>query len=90
MALNGMDEAVRNIVCIGGDPERTAVLDNFCWPKCTDPQNLGALVKACQACYDGAMAYGVPFVSGKDSLSNEFITEKGEQDSNSVYAADQR
>jgi phosphoribosylformylglycinamidine synthase subunit PurSL len=79
MALNGMDEAVRNIVCIGGDPERTAVLDNFCWPKCTDPQNLGALVKACQACYDGALAYGVPFVSGKDSLSNEFITEKGER-----------
>jgi phosphoribosylformylglycinamidine synthase subunit PurSL len=66
-------------VCIGGDPERTAVLDNFCWPKCTDPQNLGALVKACQACYDGALAYGVPFVSGKDSLSNEFITEKGER-----------
>ena len=36
-------------------------------------------MKACQACYDGAMAYGVPFVSGKDSLSNEFNTEKGER-----------
>ena len=79
MALNGIDEAVRNIVCVGGDPQRTAILDNFCWPKCTDPQNLGALVKACQACYDGAMAYGTPFISGKDSLSNEFITEKGER-----------
>ncbi len=79
MTLNGIDEAVRNIVCVGGDPERTAILDNFCWPKCTDPQNLGALVKACQACYDGAMAYGTPFVSGKDSLSNEFITDKGER-----------
>jgi phosphoribosylformylglycinamidine synthase len=79
MALNGIDEAVRNIVCVGGDPARTAILDNFCWPKCTDPRNLGALVKACQACYDGAMAYGVPFVSGKDSLSNEFITEAGER-----------
>ncbi len=79
MALNGIDEAVRNIVCVGGDPERTAILDNFCWPKCTDPRNLGALVKACQACYDGAMAYGVPFISGKDSLSNEFITDKGER-----------
>ena len=79
MTLNGMDEAVRNIVCVGGDPERTAILDNFCWPKCSDPQNLGALVKACQACYDGAMAYGTPFVSGKDSLSNEFITDKGER-----------
>ena len=79
MALNGIDEAMRNIVCVGGDPARTAILDNFCWPKCTDPQNLGALVKACQACYDGAMAYGTPFVSGKDSLSNEFITDKGER-----------
>ncbi len=79
MALNGIDEAIRNIVCVGGDPEKTAILDNFCWPKCTDPRNLGALVKACQACYDGAMAYGTPFVSGKDSLSNEFITDGGER-----------
>src|SRR3954466_2952487 len=82
MALNGIDEAVRNIVCVGGDPERTAILDNFCWPKCSGEggeKNLGALVKACQACYDGAMAYSVPFVSGKDSLSNEFITETGQR-----------
>jgi phosphoribosylformylglycinamidine synthase II len=79
MALNGIDEALRNIVCVGGDPAKTAILDNFCWPKCTDPRHLGALVKACQACYDGAMAYGTPFVSGKDSLSNEFITDKGER-----------
>lgn len=79
MALNGIDEALRNIVCVGGNPQRTAILDNFCWPKCTDPQNLGALVRACQACYDGALAYGTPFISGKDSLSNEFITDKGDR-----------
>jgi phosphoribosylformylglycinamidine synthase len=79
MALNALDEAVRNVVCVGGDPEKTAILDNFCWPKCSDPRNLGALVKACQACYDGAMAYSTPFISGKDSLSNEFITDKGER-----------
>lgn len=79
MALNGIDEAIRNIVCVGGNPDRTAILDNFCWPKCTDPRNLGALVKACQACYDGALAYGTPFISGKDSLSNEFITDTGER-----------
>jgi len=78
-ALNGMDEALRNIVCVGGDPKYTAVLDNFCWPKCSDPQHLGALVLACKACYDGAMAYGVPFISGKDSLSNEFITSSGQR-----------
>ena len=79
MALNGIDEALRNIVCVGGDPSRTAILDNFCWPKCSDPKNLGALVRACQACYDGAMAFKTPFVSGKDSLSNEFIAETGQR-----------
>src|SRR5439155_26401057 len=73
------DEAIRNIVCAGGNPERTAILDNFCWPKCTDPQHLGALVRARQACYDGALAYGTPFISGKDSLSNEFLTDKGDR-----------
>ena len=77
MALNGMDEAIRNVVCVGGDPSHTAVLDNFCWPKCSDPMHLGALVRACQACYDGAMAFRTPFISGKDSLSNEFITDTG-------------
>ncbi|MGC8624192.1 MAG: phosphoribosylformylglycinamidine synthase subunit PurL [Phycisphaerae bacterium] len=79
MTLNGMDEAIRNIVCVGGDPETTALLDNFCWPKCTDRIHLGALVRACQACYDGAMAFRTPFISGKDSLSNEFITDEGKR-----------
>ncbi|HTV48520.1 MAG TPA: phosphoribosylformylglycinamidine synthase subunit PurL [Phycisphaerae bacterium] len=79
MALNGIDEAIRNIVCVGGNPEYTALLDNFCWPKCTDPTHLGALVRACQACYDGAMAFRTPFISGKDSLSNEFFTEDGKR-----------
>ena len=77
MALNSMDEAIRNIVCVGGNPDRIALLDNFCWPKCSDRIHLGALVRACQACYDGAIAFRTPFISGKDSLSNEFITEDG-------------
>ncbi len=79
MTLSGMDEAIRNIVCVGGDPETTALLDNFCWPKCSDRMHLGALVRACQACYDGAMAFRTPFISGKDSLSNEFITDEGKR-----------
>jgi len=33
---------------------------------------LGALVRAAQACYDMAIAYETPFISGKDSLNNEF------------------
>ncbi|MEM6750593.1 MAG: AIR synthase-related protein [Planctomycetota bacterium] len=75
--LAAVDEAVRNAVCVGADPSRLAILDNFCWPRCTDPAQLGSLTRAAVACYDGAMAYGSPFVSGKDSLSNQFVTESG-------------
>ena len=75
MAAAAIDEAVRNVVSVGGDPARTAILDNFCWGRTDDPQQLGALVRACQACYDFASAYGVPFISGKDSLNNEFALD---------------
>jgi phosphoribosylformylglycinamidine synthase len=75
--LAALDEAVRNAVCVGADPDRLAILDNFCWPRCDDPAQLGSLVRAAEACYDGAMAYQTPFVSGKDSLSNQFTTEDG-------------
>jgi len=75
MAAAGIDEAVRNVVAVGGDPRHTAVLDNFCWGRADDPQQLGGLVRACQACYDVAVAYGVPFISGKDSLNNEFALD---------------
>jgi phosphoribosylformylglycinamidine synthase len=77
MALAAIDEAVRNCVCVGADPARVAILDNFCWPGCDDPQQLGALVRAAEGCYDGALAYRTPFVSGKDSLNNQFTTESG-------------
>lgn len=75
--LAALDEAVRNAVCVGADPRHLAILDNFCWPRCDDPAQLGSLVRAAEACYDGAMAYETPFVSGKDSLSNQFTTEDG-------------
>ncbi|CAG0977577.1 Phosphoribosylformylglycinamidine synthase subunit PurL [Phycisphaerales bacterium] len=71
MALAGIDECVRNLVCVGADPRRIAILDNFCWPSCEAPENMGALVRACAGCYDGAKAYRTPFVSGKDSLNNQ-------------------
>jgi len=77
MALAGIDEAIRNLICVGGRMDRIALLDNFCWAKCTDPEVLGTLVRAAQACYDGAMAYQAPFISGKDSLNNEFVCEDG-------------
>ncbi|MEM6553195.1 MAG: AIR synthase-related protein, partial [Planctomycetota bacterium] len=75
--LHALDEAVRNAVCVGADPNRLAILDNFCWPRCDDPYQLGSLVRAAEACYDGALVYQAPFVSGKDSLSNQFTTEDG-------------
>jgi phosphoribosylformylglycinamidine synthase len=77
MALAGIDEAVRNLICVGGRVDRVALLDNFCWARCTDPEVLGSLVRASQACYDGAMAFQAPFISGKDSLNNEFVCEDG-------------
>jgi len=78
MALAAIDEAVRNVVAVGADPARISLLDNFCWGNCNKPDRLGALVKAAQGCYDAAMAFGTPFISGKDSLNNEFQTESGE------------
>ena len=77
MVLAAIDECVRNLVCVGADPERIAILDNFCWPSCAKPENLGSLVRAAEGCYDGALAYATPFVSGKDSLNNQFTTRDG-------------
>ncbi|MFT5154868.1 MAG: phosphoribosylformylglycinamidine synthase II [Planctomycetota bacterium] len=72
MAEACIDEALRNIVAAGADPSRTALLDNFSWGSCDKPENLGALVHASKGCYAAAMAYSTPFISGKDSLNNEY------------------
>ncbi|MHB0857595.1 MAG: phosphoribosylformylglycinamidine synthase subunit PurL [Anaerolineae bacterium] len=72
MAVAAIDEAVRNVVAVGADPEQIAILDNFCWGNPLLPDRMGALVRACKGCYDGALQYGTPFVSGKDSLNNEY------------------
>ena len=77
MTVAAIDECVRNLVCVGVDPARVAILDNFCWPSCVRRENLGSLVLAAEACYDGAKAYRTPFISGKDSLNNQFTTEEG-------------
>jgi phosphoribosylformylglycinamidine synthase len=78
MAVRAIDEALRNVICVGGDPEHTAILDNFCWPKCDSEESLGALVRACRGAGDAAVAFGLPFVSGKDSLNNEFCMSADE------------
>ncbi|MEO6893151.1 MAG: AIR synthase-related protein, partial [Ktedonobacteraceae bacterium] len=72
MALNAVDEALRNLTAVGGDIERAAILDNFCWGSPTDPAQLGMLVRAVKGCHDAAVGFGTPFISGKDSLNNEY------------------
>lgn len=77
MACAVIDEALRNVVAVGGDPARTAILDNFSWGNCNKPEQLGALVEAARGCYAAALAFQTPFISGKDSLNNEFRTAEG-------------
>ena len=79
MAACAVDEAVRNAVCVGGGIDHMAGLDNFCWP---DPvpspetpdaeYKMAQLVRANQALYDVCTAYGVPCISGKDSMKNDY------------------
>ena len=75
MAASAIDEAVRNCVAVGANPRRIAILDNFCWGYTDRPETLGSLVRAALACHDVATAFGTPFISGKDSLNNEFSYE---------------
>ena len=72
MAASCIDEAVRQIICVGGDLDKIAILDNFCWGNTNRPETLGALVRASMGCYNFSKAFGVPFISGKDSLNNEY------------------
>ncbi len=72
MAASCIDEAVRQIIAVGGSIDRIAILDNFCWGNPDKPDRLGSLVRAAQGCYRTAVDYGTPFISGKDSLYNEY------------------
>lgn len=72
MAVSAVDEAVRNVVAAGGRFDRTALLDNFSWGDTDRPEVLGTLVEAARGCYDAAASLRTPFISGKDSLRNEY------------------
>jgi phosphoribosylformylglycinamidine synthase II len=72
MAASAIDEALRNVVAVGAGLGQTAILDNFCWGNPERPESMGGLVRSCQACYDMAVEFGTPFISGKDSLYNEY------------------
>ena len=80
MAVSAIDEAVRNVVCVGADPSQVAILDNFCWGNPLIEDRLGGLVRAAKGCRDEALRYKTPFISGKDSLNNEYFDgETGRQ-----------
>jgi len=72
MAAGAIDEALRNQIATGGSLGQVALLDNFSWGNTDKSDRLGALVRASQACYDVATVFGTPFISGKDSLNNEY------------------
>ncbi len=72
MAASCIDEALRQIIAVGGSLKEVAVLDNFCWGNPDKPDRLGGLVRCSYGCLDTAKIFGVPFISGKDSLYNEF------------------
>jgi phosphoribosylformylglycinamidine synthase II len=79
MTACAIDEAVRNHIAVGGSFDHLAGLDNFCW---CDPEKsektpdgefkLAQLVRANMALYDYTKAYGVPCISGKDSMKNDY------------------
>ncbi|MBU1018891.1 MAG: AIR synthase-related protein [Patescibacteria group bacterium] len=72
MAACAIDTAIRNIISVGGTLDHLALLDNFCWCSSDEEERLGQLKDAARACYDYATAYGTPYISGKDSMFNDF------------------
>ncbi|MEI7433600.1 MAG: AIR synthase-related protein [Methanomicrobiales archaeon] len=72
MAAAGIDTAIRGLIALGISLEAIAILDNFCWCSSDDPERLGQLKRAAKGCYDVATSFGTPFISGKDSMYNDF------------------
>ena len=72
-----VDECIRQLIAMGSNPERIAILDNFCMGNPDDEKELGALVETVKGMAITAEAYGAPFVSGKDSFYNYFKTDEG-------------
>jgi phosphoribosylformylglycinamidine synthase len=72
MASCAIDTAIRNAICAGASLSHLAILDNFCWCSSYDKNKLAELIDAVKACYHYAVGYGTPFISGKDSMFNDF------------------
>jgi len=80
MVACAVDEAVRNALSVGASLSVMAGLDNFCWcdPILSDktpdgPYKLAQLVRANEALAHYAKSYGVPCISGKDSMKNDYL-----------------
>lgn len=71
-ATLAVDTAIRNLVAVGVNPDQIALQDNFCWCSAEDPERLWQLKKAVEGCYDAAVHFGAPYISGKDSMFNDF------------------
>jgi phosphoribosylformylglycinamidine synthase len=69
-------EALSNLVAVGGDVREAALIDNFIWPK-PEAEELWSLDAAVDACVHAAQIFGIPFVSGKDSLSGTYRGSDG-------------
>lgn len=72
MAACCIDSAIRNAISCGASLDHLAILDNFCWCQAYDSKKLYELKKTLKACSDYAISYGTPFISGKDSMFNDF------------------
>ena len=72
MASCAIDSSVKNLVCVGVPFGKIALMDNFCWCSSDEIERLGQLKRAVEGCYDYAVAYKAPFISGKDSMYNDF------------------
>jgi phosphoribosylformylglycinamidine synthase II len=79
MAYAVVDEAMRNVVAVGADPDRVALLDNFSWGDPRRPSTMGELVATVEGCCAAARMSAAPFVSGKDSLNNEYVGADGKR-----------
>ena len=77
MAHAVVDEAIRNVVAVGADPTKVCLLDNFSWGDPRRASTLGALAAAVEGCCEAAEMHRAPFVSGKDSLNNEYLGSDG-------------
>ena len=72
MAAAAIDSSIRKAIAVGAKMDKLALLDNFCWCSSDEPERLGQLKEAAKGCYDFAKQFGTPFISGKDSMFNDF------------------